>query len=237
MTTDPQDSTRHVPVTDIIPSHSDQPLIPRLCGRQPCPDNSCRDAPALLEQAAMGLALREWRPAAPDRNRNLVLVDLRNSPGSIQDRGGRSGPDHRHRDRNRHRQSGDFRPGRQPGVRQNRQALCGFQFRRDTRTDFGADRSATVPSPSEPGPCRCEKRQGESGQGQEHGGSAEARTRSHGGTASPGLRVASRSRPCRDQLPRCRGQRRGDAGPAGPGGGHIGFCRVGFWLYHASIRR
>jgi HlyD family secretion protein len=28
MTTDPQDSTRHVPVTDIIPSHSDQPLIP-----------------------------------------------------------------------------------------------------------------------------------------------------------------------------------------------------------------
>ncbi len=26
MTTDPQDSTRHVPVTDIIPSHSDQPL-------------------------------------------------------------------------------------------------------------------------------------------------------------------------------------------------------------------
>lgn len=29
MTTDPQDSTRHVPVTDIIPSHSNQPLIPR----------------------------------------------------------------------------------------------------------------------------------------------------------------------------------------------------------------
>lgn len=29
MTTDPQDSTRHVPVTDIIPSHSDQTLTPR----------------------------------------------------------------------------------------------------------------------------------------------------------------------------------------------------------------
>ncbi len=33
MTSEPQDPTRHVPVSDIIPSHSDQPLIPRPAER------------------------------------------------------------------------------------------------------------------------------------------------------------------------------------------------------------
>jgi hypothetical protein len=48
------------------------------------------------------------------------------------------------------------------------------------RTDFGADRPATIPSRSEPGARCCEKHQREPRQGQEHGGSAEARTRLHG---------------------------------------------------------
>ena len=133
----------------------------------------------------MGLAPRWWRFAAPDRNRNVVLVDLRHRTGPLQNGGRRSWAHHLSRDRHRHRQSRGFGPGRQPNFRQDRQALCRFQLHRERRADPGSDRSTTLQGASTPGSRRDEKRQRQSRQSQEHGRAAQTRTGPYGSHCRP----------------------------------------------------
>ena len=116
MTPEPQDPTRHVPVSDIIPSHSDQPLIPR-----PAERGGALTIPAETHRpyrrrprwgwliggggllVLIGIGLWYWWTFGTDPvHYKTATVDR--------------GPDHRSRDRNRYRESCDFSSSGQPSV-------------------------------------------------------------------------------------------------------------------------
>ncbi len=235
MTGNPQDPIREVPVTEIISPGSSS--APARHSSSPSSDHEHRlPAPPVLpftqDRAPFSLAHRHRDPARDPRGRNLVLVDSRRSTSPLQHRAGRSRPHHRDCHSHRHSQSGRVGAGGQPSLWQNYPADGGLQFRGHEGPGPGHDRSATVPSEGESGPRIAQERAWQSGESEEHGESAETRTRSYEDPAPAAIRLTGGSRPRRHKLPRRPGPSGGRTGAGGSSGGHIGLSRARSRLYH-----